>query len=182
MKHWRHLYGVASCLIFWLCSGMSCEAEVVGTLTEIEVLQYNNAEQEPELIEDGRCPKEAYRLRVFFRKWDNWESWYDVCILSSPIVDFRIITIGDFNKEYPAGSDVYALFKEYPKDMMMQYYTNFIPDTLKEGIPIGKVGYFSFLDKVLLTYPEAGRYQFRIELELKDGTIVSDETEPVELY
>ena len=151
------------CTLFMLTSAMCCDedaSEGIIELTGIKLEQYDNSGAHPVSIENGLCPKEAYLIRI----------------------TFRILTLTDFNKDYPAGSDVYNLFKEYPPMLLGENLSGYSlsSDCLEKGQPITTLDQGAFY-KVLLTYPQPGTYQFRIELETEDGAILAEETE-VNLY
>lgn len=179
MKSQHTLYA-GLCTLFLLTAAMCCEEgaiEEINEISNIELLQYDNSGEYPVVIENDQCPKEAYLIRIT----PIYEVWSDINILKSPIIAFRIITLTDFNEDYPAGSDIYNLFKEYPAILLGENFNSPANDSLQEGEPITSLGTGSFY-KVLLTHPQSGTYQFRVELEMKDGSLVSKETAPVLLY
>lgn len=170
------------CMLFLLTTAMYCEEgtlEEINEISDIKLIQYDNSGEYPVIIENDQCPKEAYLVRIT----PLYEFRCDVNILKSPIIAFRIITLTDFNKDYPAGSDIYRLFKEYPPVLLEENFdgSSLGSDSLQDGEPITILGTGSFY-KVLLTYPQPGIYQFRVELEMEDGSLISKETDPVHLY
>ena len=177
----KNILHVGLCALFMLTSAMSCDeddSEGIIELTGIKLEQYDNSGAHPVSIENGQCPKEAYLIGTSPAAEYN----YSTNTLKSPIIAFRIITLTDFNGDYPAGSDIYSLFKEYPPVLLGGHLGDYSlsSDSLDKGQPIItlKRGYFY---KALATYPQPGNYQFRIELETKDGNIFSEEAE-VNLY
>lgn len=164
------------CLLFILASAMCCEETIedISELTGIELTQYDNSGETPVIREDARCPKEAYLLRI----QPIWKNYWDINILKSPITHFHIITLTDFDESHPAGSDIYDLFKEYPAGMLSNALGD---DPLQRGETITKLGCKAFY-KALLTYPQPGTYQFRVELKTEDGNTFSEETTPINLY
>lgn len=174
----RNLILSALCMLFTLTSAVDCEdwvSEDINAPTGIELAQYDNSGDTPLLREDGQCPKEAYLLRIA----PVWEYHCDINILEPPITDFRIITLTDFDENHPAGSDVYTLFKEYPAEILKDAFDD---DPLQRGEPITRLASWGAFYKALLTYPQPGTYQFRVELETADGTVFSEETTPINLY
>ena len=169
------------CTLFMLTSAMCCDedaSEGIIELTGIKLEQYDNSGAHPVSIENGLCPKEAYLIRIT----PIADYYYSINTLKSPIIAFRILTLTDFNKDYPAGSDVYNLFKEYPPMLLGENLSGYSlsSDCLEKGQPITTLDQGAFY-KELLTYPQPGTYQFRIELETEDGAILAEETE-VNLY
>ena len=175
----KNIFYAGLCALFMLTSAMCCDdddSEGIIELTGIKLNQYNNTGAYPVIIENGQCPKEAYLIRIS----PILETYYSTNILKSPIIAFRIITLTDFNEDYPAGSDIYKLFKEYPPMLLSENFREHYlsSDCLDKGQPITTITWGDFY-KVLLTYPQPGNYQFRIELETEDGNILSEETEVI---
>lgn len=174
------IYHIALCMLFILTSAMSCEedsGEGFTVIAGIELTHFDNAGEHP--IENDRCPKEAYLLRIAPR----CENYYGITTLRSPVIAFRIITLTDFDESHPAGSDIYRLFKDYPAKLLGDDLRegSLGDDPLQEGMPITTLEPGAFY-KALLTAPQPGTYQFRIELEMEDGSVVSADTLPVNLY
>lgn len=169
-------------MLFILTSAMSCEedpGEGISIITSIELTHFDNAGEHPVAIEGGQCPKEAYLLEIA----PCCENYYGITTLQSPVIAFRIITLTDFDNSHPAGSDVYSLFKDYPPQLLGDNLRerSLGNDPLQEGMPITTLEPGAFY-KALLTAPQPGTFQFRIELEMEDGSVVWAETLPVNLY
>lgn len=168
------LLGISCCYLFLLLSAMTCDEEdYIPTSTQIdldglEVFSLNNSGKDPTVITDGRCPKEAYMLCIS-PTFDVDDTHYDSYELNTPVTDIRIVTLTDFSAEYHAGSDVFPLFRTlYGAISLTVPVTCFYRDYRYR--------------LVLMTYPQPGSYQFRVELELEDGTVFSNETEMLEFY
>ena len=180
----RYYLLVAAHLIYLCLAAVHCEdwtSRGEDNLLGIEVHHLDNSGSNYTEAKNFRCPKEAYLMNIRLTEWEY--GYYDEITLTSPIVDFRIITLTDFNEEFPAGSNIYTLFREYPpgKNKKCQ-------DTLEQGEPITSIhndSYYAnagrFL-KALLTYPAPGDYQFRVELEMEDGRIISANSAYITLY
>lgn len=168
------LFTISCCCLFLLFSAMSCdEDDYIPTSTQIdltglELSSLNNSGKDPVEITDGRCPKEAYMLRIV-PIFDKDDEHYDSYELNTPVTAIRIYTLTDFDADHPAGSDVFTLFRTI-------YWA------VDLSLPL--TGFYSLYGYrlVLMTYPQPGNYQFRVEFELEDGTIVSEETEMLEFY
>lgn len=168
------LFTISCCCLFLLFSAMSCdEDDYIPTSTQIdltglELSSLNNSGKDPVEITDGRCPKEAYMLRIV-PIFDKDDEHYDSYELNTPVTAIRIFTLTDFDADHPAGSDVFTLFRTI-------YWA------VDLSLPL--TGFYSLYGYrlVLMTYPQPGNYQFRVEFELEDGTIVSEETEMLEFY
>ena len=169
--------GILLCLLSLLLTATTCEdwemeefvplsADVCG----VRQVSWDNSGKVPLEITRKRCRKEAYMLSVIpeVTLVDSEETTAYSYDLLHPITAIRIITLTDFNEDYPAGSNVYPLFYRFRHSD--SYY---FPVTYWEESK-------QFL-LVLLTYPQPGFYQFRIELEV--GThVYTTETELLEFY
>ncbi len=179
---------ISFCIVMLLLTAMTCEDELtplVGDVCGLKLESLDNSGEYPVSISDGHCPKEAYWLNVLpelkaeeeeVKEVKEWREY----LLKHPIVDMRIITLTDFNADYPAGSNILHLFCKYHSPGSLKFPINYLIN-----VP---------LSMVLLTYPAPGVYQFRVELVLgsgdgngKDGTeevhrIFSAETELLKFY
>lgn len=168
------IFRISCCCLFLLFSAMCCdEYDYVPTSTQInltglELSSLNNSGKDPIEITDGRCPKEAYMLCIV-PTFDKDDEHYDSYELNTPVTAIRILTLTDFDTDHPAGSDVFPLFRTI-------YWA--------AGLTVPLTGFHSLYGYklVLMTYPQPGNYQFRVEFELEDGTIFSEETEILEFY
>ena len=126
--------GMLCCFLVLLLTAMTCDEEellppILADVVGVRLVSLDNSGHVPEPVTDDRCPKEAY------------------------ITAIRIVTLTDFNEEYPAGSDIYPLF-----------YSSYSP------VPVDfPIDYLHDFELVLLTYPKAGTYRFRVELEVGKG-------------
>lgn len=178
---------ISSCIFMLLLTAMTCRDKnefvpPVGKVCGLKLKSLDNSGAHPVSISDGRCPKEAYWLDVLPElkvEEDNSKEWREY-ILKHPIVDMRIITLTDFNVDYPVGSNVCHLFYRYHSYGSLNFPIYYLTNTP--------------LSMVLLTYPAPGVYQFRVELVLDSGggkgkealeevrRIFSAETELLEFY
>lgn len=177
---WKLLLIMSILYLPYGCSSDDEGSAIAGDIVGIELKQLNNAAKEPSFPTNERLPKEAYLLaiglKVDSKPWDN--SIYYYYELSDPIASIKIITVTDFNEEYPAGSDVSELFKQYPLQLKGWVY-----DSTTEDKPIFQITQNeSYIYKALLTYPAPGTYQFKVELTLRSGLQFVEETEAIELY
>lgn len=154
--------GILFCCLLLLLTAMTCEGDedalppVLVDVVGVQLVLLDNSGHVPKPITDDRCPKEAYMMKVVPDvKPISEETFGDAWSyrLNRPITAIRIVTLTDFNEEYPAGSDIYPLF-----------YRSYSPAPI--DFPIDYLHDFEF---VLLTYPKAGTYRFRVELEVGKG-------------
>ncbi|MDR0989357.1 MAG: DUF5034 domain-containing protein [Prevotellaceae bacterium] len=166
--------GIALCSLLPLLASCSKDEdtpwanEVLTALEKIQVVSYNNAGVEPVVITDGRCPKEAYLLKVQPLMTTDGGS-YGAYVLKVAVVATRILTLTDFDARYPAGSQVSELFYQWrtPTTGLPQAFHTLSGQEFR---------------MVLMTYPAPGHYQFRVEFELEDGSVMSADTEPLTFY
>lgn len=153
---------------------------IQGNISEIALQQLNNGGAEPSVSSENRFPKEAYLLSIHVTTdSEAWSGYSYVRVdLTDPVTALRIFTVTDFSEEYPAGSDITSLFKEYPV-----YLRNNLHDCTPDGKDITQLdhngGYFY---KALLHYPNPGTYQFKVQMSFKSGKQITKETEEVEFY
>ena len=157
---------------------------VTDKVEAVRLSGFDNSGELPKKIEGGTCPRMAYMLWVSFRLSD----YADVAHLTQPMTGLRIITVPDFDAEYPAGSDVTHLFKLHPirpEISMTDFDTNSyepvrfaLPSQQKPLDTVYREGaYF-----MLMTPPEEGQQcQFMVEVAFADGTTLSATCGAVEL-
>lgn len=157
---------------------------VTDKVEAVRLSGFDNSGELPKKIEGGTCPRMAYMLWVSFRLSD----YADVAHLTQPMTGLRIITVPDFDAEYPAGSDVTHLFKLHPirpEISMTDFDTNSyepvrfaLPSQQKPLDTVYREGaYF-----MLMTPPEEGQQcQFMVEVAFADGTTLSATCDAVEL-
>ena len=153
--------GVLCCFLVLLLTAMTCDEEellppVLADVVGVRLVSLDNSGHVPKPVTDDRCPKEAYMMKVMpdvkaVAEETSEAAWR--YRLNRPITAIRIVTLTDFNEEYPAGSDIYPLF-----------YSSYSPAPI--DFPID---YLHDFELVLLTYPKAGTYRFRVELEVEKG-------------
>ncbi len=93
------------------------------------------------------------------------------------IQQFTVLTNDTFSPDYPAGSDVTALFA--PSYMQTTHYTEDLPDSLAalwESSPMAP----SLLGLELTQAPEFPFQSFTVEVTLDDGRFFSLTTQPLE--
>lgn len=172
------------CMLFLLCTAMSCDEDVwedalPNEIKGLSLTHYDNSGAHPVSVSNGRCPKEAYVLRI----QPLWSFNYSANSMDPPVARVRIITLTDFNADYPAGSDISRLFIAYPHRLQPDVTPY---DPFEEGGPIyhldDKAAY-----RMLNVIPAPGEYRFRVEFhfagsyeEPKDP--VTEETSPIYLY
>ena len=157
---------------------------VTDKVEAVRLSGFDNSGELPKKIEGGTCPRMAHMLWVSFRLSD----YADVAHLTQPMTGLRIITVPDFDAEYPAGSDVTHLFKLHPirpEISMTDFDTNSyepvrfaLPSQQKPLDTVYREGaYF-----MLMTPPEEGQQcQFMVEVAFADGTTLSATCDAVEL-
>lgn len=166
------LIGIYCCYLFLILSAMTCD-EYTPTSTQVdlsglELFSLDSSGKLPVTIANGRCPKEAYMLRIA-PTYNADDADYDNYELNVPITAVRIFTLTDFSAEHSVGSDVSSLFRTVYRAL------NYV-------FPVTSLHREYNFSLVLMTYPHPGNYQFRVELELEDGTVFSEETEMLEFY
>ncbi|TCO88955.1 uncharacterized protein DUF5034 [Bacteroides heparinolyticus] len=155
-----YLSRIFFCIVMLLFTAMTCEDEhtpPVGDVCGLKLESMDNSGEHPVGISDGRCPKEAYWLNVLPElkaEEEEAKEWREY-LLKHPIADMRIITLTDFNADYPAGSDIFHLFYRYHSPGSLKFPINYLANAP--------------LSMVLLTYPASGVYQFRVEFVLGSG-------------
>ena len=158
---------------------------VTDKVEAVRLSGFDNSGELPKKIEGGTCPRMAYMLWVSFRLSD----YADVAHLTQPMTGLRIITVPDFDAEYPAGSDVTHLFKLHPirpEISMTDFDTNqyesvrFAFPSLQQplGIVYREGAYF-----MLMKSPaEERECRFATDVEFSDGKILSAKCQAVTLY
>ncbi|MDR1003716.1 MAG: DUF5034 domain-containing protein [Prevotellaceae bacterium] len=136
-------------------------------LSDIALLSYDNSGDVPRLLTENRCPGRAYRLHIIpiLELGGMPRNSID-----PQVIAVRIITLNDFNEEYPAGSDISTLFHR-----LNSTHTGI-------GTPIRFINEGEYYPLFLTAHPVAGTYQFRVEFVCSDEQTLVRDTPVLQLY
>ncbi len=167
------------------------------TFDSIETVHIDNSGQNPKYINSGTILKEAYGIQIklslnqlaFFKPLNfgafNSTFAFDCeCppeiqyLAQDTISEIKIITLNDFDNNHLANSEISVYFKVYT-------YSNYI--TIQEFIDTPENIYYEkpdkkFIDIYLMQAPEiTGEHQFKVEIGLSNGSILSSTTSLITL-
>ena len=166
------------------------------TFDSIETVHIDNSGQNPNYISSGTIPKEAYGIQIQQTlkqialndyKISGFSSAYATSCDCPPefqysaqdsIIGLRIITLNDFNNTHSSNSDIGEYFSIYNYGG----YTS-ISDFLNNPAIVyyGPVSN-DIIEIYLMQAPEiSGEHQFKVELSLSDGSVLSSITSLITL-
>lgn len=168
------------------------------TNCQIAVENLDNSGADPVVIQTADVPKEAYGIRLNLTRsvgtcqLDNYQSFLFssayACKDNSNVTEYRplegisaikIITLNDFDTTHQANNDVTSYFYLLEKDGFISVY-----DYLsgQDFIYYDTSAMSLKLDLFLMTTPtQSTQHQFRVEVYLTDGRILTAETPTVNL-
>ncbi|MDR0895293.1 MAG: DUF5034 domain-containing protein [Prevotellaceae bacterium] len=147
--------------------GINGYADIDNTIRSLRLTSCDNSGNLPVPIVGNRCPRRAYMLQIMPELTIPGHSYNRI---TPNITDAHIFTLTDFSADYPANSCVDALF--YRVNSM---YTGI-------GTPIRYVDAGEYYTLVLMNYPPAGNYQFRVEFTSGEGAVVSADTDMLAFF
>lgn len=184
--------GLIDTLLYSCCANE--EPMVVGTFQfcSVTTSHFDNSGASPVMVSDT-VNSEAYALEITVDMTDA-----EVCLNSSPfllngafacsgerldpvfsvrepIVDVRIITDNDFTSAYPAGTDVSSQFYVFTSNEYRALSRQFQIVQVEEIAPRRVLGLLVGID------PFEGMHSFTVEIELSDGSVISNATEAIYL-
>lgn len=175
-------------LVIFSMFAVSCSNEddpgepqiIQGFVRDFSLQQLNNGGSHPSFSSNNKFPKDSYMLVISMSldasAWGSGRRRV-VVDLADPIVSIDIFSIHAFNDAYPAGSDITGLFRQYPLSLEAALH-----DYTEEGREIVRMDFHNgHYYKALLTPPNPGTHQFRVEMSFKSGEKIIKETEPIEI-
>ncbi|MDR1005099.1 MAG: DUF5034 domain-containing protein [Prevotellaceae bacterium] len=143
-------------------------ADFENAISRIELRSMDNSGNLPVPVVDNRCPRRAYMLQVVPVLEVSGHKYNSIM---PPIKEAHITTLTDFDGgNYPAGSVVDELF--YQENSMY----------IGISTPIRFVDAGEYYTLVLMHYPAAGTYRFRVEFLTETGQTIVADTETLTFY
>jgi hypothetical protein len=172
------------------------------TISSIETFHIDNAGENPKFVSFGVIPKEAYGIQIIksieqvafqSKTLSGFPSTYAISWECPPefqylardsIIDIKIITLTDFDNSHLSNSDISDYFSVFKNSGYMPT-SEYLP--ISEYLLRTSTTFLEPIDKdileiYLLTAPDrSGEHQFRIEIELSNGLVLSSTTSIITL-
>lgn len=166
------------------------------TFDSIETVHIDNSGQNPNYINSGTIPKEAYGIQIQQTlrqialndfKISGFSSAYATSCDCPPefqyfaqdsIIGLRIITLNDFNNTHSSNSDISEYFSIYN----YEGYTSISDFLNNPAIVYYEPVSIDIIEIYLMQAPEiTGEHQFKVELSLSNGSVLSSTTSIITL-